>query len=481
MSHVIAVDLGAESGRVIQVGFDGTAFNLKEAHRFVNAPATVRGTLYWDVLRLWNDITDGIKAVEQGASSVGVDTWGVDFALLDKDGNLLGNPVHYRDARKEGSMEWVFDRVPRRTVFERTGIQFMVINGLYQLASMVRDNSTILHSIGTAFTMGDLFNYWLSGARTSEFTLATTTQCYNPTTKNWDYETLSAIGIPTDIFPQIVQTGTRVGEYHGIPVIATACHDTGSAVVAVPTTTDNFAYISSGTWSLIGLEINAPVINDASYEANITNEGGVGGTFRLLKNQMGLWLAQQCRATWRDEGTKYSYDELTQMAESAQPFLSFIDPDDPSFLRPGDMPARIREFCQKTAQSVPDSHAQIMRIVYESLALKYRHILDMLLNLTGRTVDRMHIIGGGSQNKLLCQMTADSIGRPVIAGPVEATAMGNAIVQFIALGELGNMAQAREVLSRAADTILYPPKNTAAWDDAYGRFKSVVGKLGTFN
>ncbi len=441
----------------------------------------MRGTLYWDVLRLWNDITDGIKAVQQGASSVGVDTWGVDFALLDKDGNLLGNPVHYRDARKEGSMEWVFERVPRRILFERTGIQFMVINGLYQLASMVRDNSAVLNSIGTAFTMGDLFNYWLSGSRTSEFTLASTTQCYNPTTNNWDYETLSALGIPTNIFPPIVPTGTRVGEYLDIPVIATACHDTGSAVVAVPTTTDNFAYISSGTWSLIGLEINAPVINDASYAANVTNEGGVGGTFRFLKNQMGLWLAQQCRATWKHQGTAYTYATLAQMAHEAEPFLSFIDPDDPSFLRPGDMPTRICEFCQKTEQKTPDSHAQIMRIVYESLALKYRHILNMLVNLTGRTVDRMHIIGGGSQNALLCQMTADAIGRPVIAGPVEATAMGNAIVQLIALGELANVAQAREVLSRAAETTVYQPKNVASWDEAYERFKLVVGKLGTFN
>ncbi|MFN8376584.1 MAG: rhamnulokinase family protein [Anaerolineae bacterium] len=479
--HVIAVDLGAESGRVIQVGFDGKDFSLKEAHRFVNAPATVRGVLYWDALRLWNDITEGIKAVQQDAASVGVDTWGVDFALLDRDGNLLCNPVHYRDARKEGSMEWVFERVPRRTIFERTGIQFMVINGLFQFASMVRDNSAILNSIGTALTMGDLFTYWLSGSRTSEFTLATTTQCYNPIAKNWDYETLAAIGIPTGIFPQIVPTGTRVGEYNGIPVVATACHDTGSAVVAVPTTTDNFAYISSGTWSLIGLEIPAPVINDASYEANITNEGGVGGTFRMLKNQMGLWLAQQSRATWRDQGTKYSYDELAQMATTAQPFVSFIDPDDPSFLRPGDMPARIREFCVKTGQKAPESHAQVMRTIYESLALKYRHILGHLISLTDRKVDRMHIIGGGSQNRVLCQMTADAIGRPVVAGPVEATAMGNAIVQMIALGELASVAQAREILSRAAETVIYEPKNTAAWDEAYDRFKSIVGKLGTFN
>ncbi|NDJ63353.1 MAG: rhamnulokinase, partial [Chloroflexi bacterium] len=399
--QVIAVDLGAESGRVAKVGFDGSRLHLNEVHRFPNIPVRVEDRLYWDVLRIWHEITTGIDFAGPDVSALGVDSWGVDIALLDRDGRLLANPLHYRDTgRTDESMNYVFERVPRRMVFERTGIQFMVINGLYELANLARANSPLLDAAGTLLTIVDLFNYWLSGSRTCEFTHLTTVQVYNPRAHDWDRETLGAIGVPLEILPEIVHPGTQIGTYNNIPVITPACHDTGSAVVAVPTTTHDYAYLSSGTWSLLGVEVNEPIINDAAYAANVTNEGGVGGTYRLLKNVMGLWLAQQCRATWQTEGMTYDYAELTRQAVDAEPFRSFVDPDDLLFLPPGDMPGRIREFCQRTNQPIPETVGQVMRTVYESLALKYRYVLDKLIALSGHPVERLHIIGGGTQNLL---------------------------------------------------------------------------------
>lgn len=473
MTHLVAVDLGAESGRVAKVTFDGASLAMEVAHRFPNVQVEIGKTLYWDTFRLWHEIKTGIDAVKVDASAIGVDTWGVDFAFLDRDGNLIGSPVCYRDSRTEGLMEWVFQRVPRREIFERTGIQFMSLNTLYQLGSLVRANSPLFEVAATYLGFPDLINYWLTGVKACEFTHATTTQCYNPRAHDWDRQLLGAVGVPTHIFPEIVRPGTRLGEYRGIPVIAPPSHDTGSAVVAVPTTTRNFAYISSGTWSLIGLEIDTPVINDAAYAANVTNEGGAEGKFRFLKNIMGLWLAQQCRATWRAEGTEYSYDQLAALATEAPPFVSFIDPDDEVFFPPGDMPARIRAFCARTGQPVPATPGATIRTVYESLALRYRDALDKMIALSGMTVDRMHIIGGGSKNAVLCQMTADAIGRPVYAGPTEATVLGNAIVQLIALGELGSVAEGRALLSHQAEMQVYEPKSTAAWDAAFARFKQL--------
>lgn len=465
---VITIDLGASSGRVMRIHDN---LHLEEVHRFPNQPVMANGILYWDVLALWFEIQKGIAAAGQGLS-IGLDAWGVDFALLDKHGHLVANPVHYRDLNKEGAMEWVFERVPRHTIFERTGIQFMLINGLYQLAHLARDSSPQLEIAHTFLTIADLFNYWLSGSKTCEFTETSTTQCYNPRQNTWDWETLSALGLPTSIFPEIVPPGTRLGMYNGIPVTAPACHDTGSAVVAVPATTPHYAYLSSGTWSLIGLELDAPLINDAVYEANITNEGGVENTTRFLKNVAGMWLVQQCLQTWENQGKKYTYEQMAEMAKAAAPFYAFIDPDDPTFLPAGDMPARIVEFCQRTGQPIPESDGQILRTIYESLALKYRFVLEQLLQLTGRRVDCLHIIGGGSQNTLLCQMTADAIGREVIAGPAEATALGNGIVQWIALGELASVAQARELLSRTLETRRYTPQQN--WDTAYAQFKAIL-------
>lgn len=474
--HVIAIDLGAESGRALRVSYDGRALDFTVAHRFPNVAVRAGRTLYWDALRLFQDMKDGIAAAKRDgdAASIGLDTWGVDWALLDKQGELVGNAVHYRDSRVDDMMEWVFARAPKRTIFERTGIQFMQINGLYSLASLVRHDSPQLRAASHFLTIADLFNYWLTGAKTCEFTHVTTQQMYDPRAGSWDWETMRAVGIPTDLFGEIVPPGTRLGLFDGTPVIAPAVHDTGSAVVAVPTTTPDYCYISSGTWSLIGLEIPAPIINDASYAANLTNEGGVENTFRLLKNVMGLWLAQQSRATWRAQGKDYSYEDLTRLAVDAEPFRSLIDPDDPLFLPPGDMPARILEFCQRTGQPLPQTPGQVMRCAYESLALKYRFVLDNLISISGQRVERIHIIGGGTQNALLCQMTADATGRPVYAGPIEATALGNAIVQLIALGELKNVAEARAMLAESLDLTIYQPTQTDAWEHAYARFRPLV-------
>ncbi len=468
--HIIAVDLGAESGRVMDIHFDGERFTQTEAHRFPNIPVRTRGTLRWDILRLWHEIQDGIQRVGDQASSIGIDTWGVDYALLDADGCLVSNPIHYRDTRTDSVMDWAFERVSRTEIFMRTGIQHMSINTIYQIASMVRDDSAALKAARTYLSIPDLLHYWLCGVKKNEFTHATTTQLYNPHKQDWDREMLERLGIPGDIFPDIIPPGTQTGEYNGIPVIVPATHDTASAVVAVPTTTENYAYLSSGTWSLLGLELPHPIITDAACEANVTNEGGVYGTFRFLKNVVGLWIAQQCRATWRAEGTAYSYDDLTAAAAEAEPFRSLIDPDHPDFLFPGDMPQRIRDYCRATGQPEPETVGQVMRMVYESLALKYRHVLDRLVSLADKQVDRLHIIGGGGRNHLLCQMTADAINRQVVAGPYEATALGNAVIQLITLGALDNVAQARDILSRTVDTVAFEPGQTEAWEAAYQRY-----------
>ncbi len=467
--HVIAIDLGATSGRVMDVAFDGAALKLEEAHRFPNIPVQTPAALHWDVLRLWREITVGLSNVPD-AAAIGLDCWGVDYALLDSRGELLANPYHYRDSRTNGAMEWVFKRMPRREVFQRTGIQFMPLNALYQLAAGIRDGSPLLDCADAMLTIADLFNYWLTGSKTCEFTEATTMQLYNPALGDWDRDIMRAVGIPTGLLQPIVPPGATIGRYQGVDVIAPACHDTGSAVVAMPATDDKSAYLSSGTWSLLGLELDAPIINDAAYAANLTNEGGYGNTWRLLKNIMGLWVVDQCRAAWRAGGRDYSFAELSAMVESAPPFQAFIEPDDPAFLPPGDMPARVVDFCQRSGQASPASDAEILAIVYSSLAFKYRYVLEQLVEVSGREVERLHIIGGGSQNALLNQMTANAIGKPVIAGPAEATATGNAIAQLIAIGELGSVAEAREMLAQGDDLAVHEPQDIAVWEEHYGRF-----------
>jgi rhamnulokinase len=379
VTHAIAVDLGATSGRVLSIALTDAGFQQTELHRFPNEPVMAGGTLYWDALRLWHEIRQGIGKAPAGAQSIGLDAWGVDFVLLDKHGTLLSNPVHYRDARSNGMMEWVFERIPKREIYERTGLQFMQLNTLYQMATLVKQGSVLLQSAATYLSLPDLFLHWMGGAKVCEFTHATTTQFYDPRAGQWDLDLLARLGAPTHIFPEIVPPGTRTGQMNGIPVIVPGTHDTASAVVGIPTTSDDFAYISSGTWSLIGLETNAPVINDQSYAANATNEGGAYGTFRFLRNVAGMWLLEQSRATWQAAGHSYAYDALQTMAAEAQPFRSLFDPDHLDFLPPGDMPARIAAYCARTGQPSPETPGQVVRAIYESLALKYRHVLRGLI------------------------------------------------------------------------------------------------------
>jgi rhamnulokinase len=469
---VLAVDLGAESGRVMAVHFDGNRLSLEELHRFSNPITTVNNTIQWDFLHLWREITAGIeKGKALKPASIGVDTWGVDFGLLDVQGNLIGNPVNYRDSRTDGIQEKIFAKVTREEVFAQTGIQFIPINTLYQMMSLVESDSPHLQIADTFLTAPDLLNYWLTGAKVCEFSNATTTQMFNPITGTWATELLDQLGVPTHILPEIVQPGTRLGEYEGIPVIAPACHDTGSAVAGVPTETEHFAYISSGTWSLVGLETDRPIINAAALEANVTNEGGVYGTYRFLKNVMGLWIVQQCRDQWAKEGDILSYAELTLMAEQAEPLRSIIEVNDPRLLPPGDHPEMIRTMCRETGQPIPESKGQMIRCVLESLALKYRDVLEKLLALSGKRADVIHIVGGGTQNGLLNQLTADATGIPVKTGPVEATVVGNALVQLIALGEIKDLQEGRKLANESFEINLYEPQNNGIWNDAFAEYQ----------
>ena len=484
----LAFDLGAESGRGVLGHFDGERLNLEELHRFPNGGVRVLDSLHWDVLRLWNEMKVALSICAQKSTDligIGIDTWGVDFALLGRNNVLLGFPYHYRDSRTDGMLEEAFRRLPQATLFERSGCQFLQINTLYQLLSMVVHNSPLLDVAETCLMIPDLFNFWLTGQKVCEFTNATTTQFYDPQRKEWSKEICSALGLPYEILPEIVQPGTQLGTLlpsvaaetglREIPVIAPACHDTGSAVAAVPVQSENWAYISSGTWSLMGIEIPTPIITDQALALNFTNEGGVEDTFRFLKNIMGLWLVQECRRTWAQAGDEMSYTQMTQLAEGAKPFTALIDPDDDLFLPPGDMPSRIVSYCKQTNQTPPSDAGEILRCALESLALKYRWVLKKLEVVRDQAIDVIHIVGGGARNQTLCQFTADATGRPVIAGPTEATAVGNIAVQTIACGLIGSISEARAVVHRSFDVTTYEPQKSVGWDNAYERFLKITG------
>ncbi len=486
--NLLAFDLGAESGRAIVGHFDGERLSLEEIHRFPNGPVRLFNSLHWDILRLFSELKQGLaKAVhEQGAGlvSLGLDTWGVDFALIDRAGALLGNPYHYRDPRTDGMLEEAFRRVPREEIFEETGIQFMQINTLCQLLAMVIQGSPLLTVADTLLMIPDLLNYWFTGQKVSERTIASTSQCLNPTTGRWARAMMDRMGIPSHIFPEIVEPGTVLGHLlpaivdetgaGNISVVAPGCHDTASAVAAVPAESKHYAYISSGTWSLMGAEVTSPVITPKSRQFNFTNEGGVCNTIRLLKNIAGMWLIQECRRTWMAAGEGLSYQEITQMAGAAPSFTAIINTDASEFLAPGDMPARIRDYCAHTGQPVPETRGALVRIVLESLALKYRWTLERLEELLGYRLDTLHIVGGGSRNLLLNQFTADAIGRPVIAGPVEATAIGNVLMQLLALGHIASLGEGREVVRRSFEMATYLPGAMAPWDTAYGRYLDLI-------
>lgn len=486
--NYLAVDLGAESGRTIVGSLDDKKLTLTETHRFPNEPVRLPDGLHWDVLRLWSEIKAGIgissAKFEQKLESIGLDTWGVDFALLDHHGALLSNPFHYRDERTDGMLDEAFKYMPRADIFANTGIQFMQINTLYQLLAMSLQNSPLFEISKTFVTIPDLFNYWLSGEITNEFTNATTTQCFDPRKRAWATPVLDAMNIPSQLFQPVIEPGTVIGGVlprlaeeigaGGTRVIVPACHDTGSSVVAVPARSPDFAWLSSGTWSILGAEVREPRVNDRALEYNFTNEGGVFGTWRLSKNIMGLWIIQECKRTWARQGEDLSYDEVTRLAAEAKPFLAVIDPDEDRFLHPGDMPSRIQKFCAETNQHVPQTKGQILRIALESIALKYRLVLERLEELIGRRLDPIHIIGGGTKNRLLNQFTADAANRVVVTGPVEATAIGNILMQAIGMKHLGSLAEAREVVRASFKPETYEPKNTEDWEHAYSRFQKVM-------
>jgi rhamnulokinase len=484
--RLLAFDLGAESGRAMLGQFDGSRLELGEVHRFPNGPVQVFQHLYWDPLRLFGEMQQGLGLVasQGGIDALGIDTWGVDFALLGKGDVLLENPRNYRDPRTEGMLEAAFSLVPREEIFARTGVQFMQINTLYQLLSMRVQGSPALEAARCFLLMADLFNFFFTGEKVCEFSNATTTQCYDPRAGRWSAELFEKLGLPAAMLPRIVPPGTRLGPLlpaladrtgaGPVPVIAPATHDTGSAVAAIPAATRDFAYISSGTWSLMGAELEEPLVSAAALAHNFTNEGGVDHTFRFLKNIMGLWLVQECRRTWECQGRVFSYAELTAKAGQAPAFAALIDPDHSSFLAPGDMPARIRAFCQQRGQTPPADEGGMIRVVLESLALRYRQVLDGLEEILGRRLGCIHVVGGGIQNQLLCQFTADATGRPVVAGPLEAAAIGNLMVLAMGLGEVGSLAQAREVVGRSFAPRQYQPQGAGgSWDQAYARFKTL--------
>ncbi len=488
----LAVDLGAESGRVMAGHFDGQKIALQQFHRFPNGPVNLGGTLRWNLVSLWTEIQNGLREAASklngAAVSVGVDTWGVDFVLMSRHDELLGQPWNYRDRRTDGMLQKAFQRVPRAEIFAETGLQFMQINSLYQLLAMNERSPELVAQARRFLMVPDFFHWCLSGSRVVEFTNATTTQMLNAKTRDWAFGMLRKFDIPTDMFPEIVSPGANLGtlrrevaEFTGLGklnVVAPATHDTGAAVAAVPTThtgTADWAYISSGTWSLMGVEVQDAILTDKALQRNVTNEGGVDGTYRLLKNIMGLWLVQRCKLAFAAKGKDIDYAELTRLATEAAPFRSLIDPDRTEFLGPPDMTEAIAAECRRTNQPVPETPGQFVRCALESLALKYRMVLGWLEELTGIPVKVIHIVGGGTQNQLLNQFTADACGRPVIAGPVEATALGNVLLQARAAGDISSLSEIREVVRRSETIGEYTPRDSAAWDDGWNRFQTLCG------
>lgn len=478
-ANFLAFDLGAESGRAVVGQLRSGVLSLNEVYRFANEPVQGNGTLQWDILRLWLELKRGLETVsDTRLASVGVDAWGVDYALLGERGSLLENPYHYRDARNAGMMQAVFERVSREKIYATTGIQFIQINTLYQLFAACRTTPRLIDAAESLVTIPDLFNYWLSGELASEYTVATTTQFVDATTGNWATRLLSEIGLPTRLLTRIVQPGSVLGAIQrgvsekaaGTPVVVPACHDTASAVVSVCGGSAS-AFISSGTWSLLGTELTAPVLTAKARDLNFTNEGGVGGTIRLLKNIGGLWLLQSCRRSWAAAGNLIEYADLLDAArDEGLAFRSLVDPDYQGFLNPDDMPAAIAVYCRRTAQAEPATPPEFVRAILESLAFKYRMVLEALEDVTGSHFEEIRVVGGGSRNRLLNQFTANATGRRVVAGPVEATALGNIAMQMLATGAVSSLAEARQVIERSFPVERFEPQAADRWDAQYRRF-----------
>lgn len=490
----LAVDMGASSGRHVVGRFDGQKLQLEELYRFENGPVEVAGSLYWDLLNQWTHIRQGLRAAGsrfgKQISSIGVDTWGVDFGLLGRGDVLLGNPYHYRDSRTNGMLEKAFSIVSREEIFRHTGLQFMQLNTLYQLLAMKLSKSPLLDVAETFLMVPDLFHWLLTGQKCNEFTEATTSQFFNPLQNGWAKELLGKFDLPTHLFGTIVPPGTRLGPLRDVVaaecgfqanVVLPGTHDTASAVMAVPAASQpgqrpDWCYISLGTWALMGVETPQPVVNDKVLELNFTNEGGVGNTYRLLKNIAGLWLVQECRRAWNQAGKSWDWEDLNKLSAAAKPLVSFINPDAADFTAPDNMPEAICQFAKRTGQPVPESEGAVLRCALDSIAMKFRQVLGMCEELVGGRLKTIHIVGGGTKNRQLCQAAADACGREVVTGPVEATAIGNIMMQAVAAGDVGSIAQAREVIRNSFPVERFQPQNTAAWDEAYGRFQAMLAK-----
>lgn len=491
MVKVLGFDYGASSGRAMLGTFDGKKITLEEVHRFSNDPVKINGTIYWDILRLYHELKVGIieckKKGHGDIKAIGIDTWGVDFGLLDENDELLQNPIHYRDQRTDGMIEKAFSIVSKKEIYERTGIQFMQFNTIYQLLALSRQNPELLKKAKTMLFIPDLLNYFLTGNKQSEYSIASTSQMLNLETRDWDKQLLKRLGIPTHFLTDIVDGGVLVGKLNeevcdevgidSIPIITVAAHDTGSAVISAPAKQENFAFLSSGTWSLLGTELKTPITNKKSFEMDYSNEGGFNKTIRFLKNIMGLWIYQDCRRTWNKEGEVFEFDDLEAEARKMEPFKCLIDPDNSAFYHQGHMPEKVQEFCRKTGQYVPTKKSEIVRCIIESLALKYRYVYERLEEVTDHKITKLHIVGGGCKNIMISQFTANALNEEITTGPIEATATGNIVAQLIALGEIKDLAHGREIIRNSFEIKTYKPENVDKWEEIYGYFvKNIVGK-----
>ncbi|MDD4700538.1 MAG: rhamnulokinase [Oscillospiraceae bacterium] len=482
----LAFDFGASSGRAVIAEMVNGKLEMTEIHRFPNEPVNIKGRLYWDILRLFHEIKQGIVLANQkgGFDSIGIDTWGVDFGLIDEFGELLENPVHYRDSRTKGIPAEVFEIISQNELYSKTGNQFMNFNTVYQLYYLSKYRPDTLNRVKTFLMIPDLFSFFLTGEKRLEYTNASTTNLLNPNTKTIDNEILKKLNIPQSIFPKMIMPGESYGnlsaeicdELHceSVPVFAVATHDTASAVASVPTNEKDYAYISCGTWSLLGTVIEEPLLTVESATIGFTNEGASDGKIRYLKNIMGLWLIQQSRNEWKRQGLDVSFDEMEKQAVAAPAFSCFINPDDDLFTPPGDMPSRVVEYCKKTDQNVPNSMGEILRCIYESLAFKYKYAISSLESLTDKKFGCLHMVGGGIKDELLCRMTADACAISVVAGPVEATATGNVVLQLMAFGDVKDLASAREVIKSGTVIKEYAPNNSTEWDKNYNRFLEIT-------
>ncbi len=485
MKKVLAFDFGASSGRAIIGEYENGKIKLTEVHRFDNEPVMVNGNFQWDVLRLFHEIKQGIlKAKEYGFESIGIDTWGVDFGLLAKDGRLLENPFNYRDLRTEGMIEAVDEIIPRDELYKSCGIQIAVFNTVYQLMSLLKNRPDMLEHADTFLLMPDLFNYFLTGEKACEISIASTSQLLEPYTKEWNTELIKKLGLDVLEYPKLVKSGTVVGDLDKAiceefnmetkKVIAVASHDTASAVAAVPSSEKDFVFISCGTWSLFGTELDAPVISEEAKKYNVTNEVGYNNTTRFLKNIIGLWFIQETRRQFKREGKNYSYAEMEALARECESFKCFVDPDYDEFLAPGNMPQKIKDYCKRTGQYVPQTDGEVIRCIYESLAMKYKMVFEQLKECTGKDFPVIHMIGGGTKDNFLCQMASDATNTPVIAGPIEGTAVGNVIVQLISLGEIKDIGEARKLVADSFDVVKYQPAEHEKWQNAYADFLKAV-------